>query len=131
MSPGMVNPLVEGPALHQFKSEIEKGWSITSFHALGPKLYEYVETNDITGATRVHSKVKGFYCNSETQKNKLAEEDVFRSFVQAFLNNEDKQIVVGQWGIHGNKKREMTSSIMDKILKNSIYSKRVAFRDPN
>lgn len=130
MDPDMVNPLKEGPVLHQFKSEVEKGWSITSFFTLAPKLYEYTETNDVTGATRVHSKVKGFYVNSETQKNKLADECVFQNFVRSYLRGEDEEIVLGQWSINTTKRREMQSAILEKVLKNSIYSKRVAFRDP-
>lgn len=146
---GAANPLPVGPAYHQFKNEIPDGCEIVEFYTLGkerrkegrkegrvllliplligPKLYMMSYVDLATGEYTTLTKVKGFYLRSARAKQALDDER-FRHFVDAFLRNEDCEASVAQWNIRTTRDRHLHSQVMEKVLKNSMYSKRVAFR---
>ena len=128
LPPGAENPLKVGPCLWQYKNEIPQGWRLSAFYCLAPKLYEMVILNDATGETKTWTKVKGFTVKSERQQATLLGQNVFQSFTDAYLEGKDVSVNVGQWNIRVDKARNLRSVICDKILRNNIFSKRVAFR---
>ena len=80
-----------------------------------------------TGETRVWTKVKGFTVTSARQQEILSK-NVFKSFVDAYLDNRDLSVSIGQWNIRCDKNRKLHSVISEKILSNCIFSKRIIFR---
>ena len=125
---GVANPLKIGNCLWMFKNEVASGCIITGFNCLAPKLYELSILNLKTGLTETYTKVKGFTINNERQKSVLAQRQVFKTFVNSYLDGVDLELSLGQWNIKCSKKRTLTSVISQKLLKNSIFSKRVSFR---
>jgi hypothetical protein len=81
----------------------------------------------VTGEYTTLTKVKGFYLRSARSKQALDDER-FRHFVDAYLRGEDCEASVAQWNIRTTRDRRLHSQVMHKVLKNSMYSKRVAFR---
>ena len=119
-------PLPLGCAYGQFKNELPSQ-EVLSFNSLGPKIYQMTLQNMLTFSKETVSKLKGFYVSSLTGKA-VVHDRLFEDFVEKYLANTDAEARLGQWQIKTSKNRQLRSVILQKIIKNSIFSKRVAFR---
>ena len=93
----------------------------------GPKIYQLTYKCLKTQEVRTISKVKGFYLRSEKGRE-VVHDKLFKHFVDQYLKDVNLETRLGQWQIKTTKEREMYSVITQKVLKNSIFSKRVSFR---
>jgi hypothetical protein len=120
---GQIFPLIIGQCFDQFKDELP-GCVITSFYSLGPKIYQITYQKD--GTFHTITKLKGFYISSQRAKQ-VVHETIFQTFVENFLQGKHMEAKLGQWQIKTTKNRQLKSIILQKVLKNSLYNKRVAF----
>jgi hypothetical protein len=120
-----INPLIEGPCYHQFKNELP-GCVILSFYSLGPKMYQLTFMNLKTKKIETLSKLKGFYLHSLKAKE-IVHDKIFKEFILAYLREENVEAKLGQWLIKTTKTRELRNIIIQKVLRNSMFNKRVAF----
>ena len=119
-------PLPIGYAYGQFKDELASQ-VVKSFYTLGPKIYQLALENVATLSKETISKLKGFYVSSASGRA-VVHDTLFQEFVEKYLANIDAEARLGQWQIKTTKNRQLKSIILQKVIRNSIFSKRVAFR---
>jgi hypothetical protein len=122
---GHANPLIEGNCFDMFKNELP-GCTIKSFYSLGPKIYQIMFRSDKDLSYQTITKLKGFYISSQRAKE-VIHDTIFKTFVENYLKGVEMEAKLGQWQIKTTKNRKLKSIIMQKVLKNSLYNKRVAF----
>ena len=110
---GQINPLNEGNCFDQFKNELPN-CTITSFHSLGPKVYQlsFQDNKDLSFHTI--TKLKGFYLSSQKAKQ-VVHDTIFKEFVEGYLQGVDMEVKLAQWNIKATKKRHLKSIIMQKV----------------
>jgi hypothetical protein len=81
----------------------------------------------VTKECKTLTKVKGFHISSQKGKAVLHDK-IFQRFVEQYLQGEDAEAKLGQWGIKTTAQRRLKNVILQKVLRNSVFSKRVSFR---
>jgi hypothetical protein len=118
--------LPRGSALHQWKSELPPDCEMVSFHSLGPKFYQYTYEDLGTGKMTTITKLKGFHIKSAAAKE-VVHDRLFEQLVRDYLSGKTVETIVKQWTLTTNKRRQIRSQLADKVISNSIFSKRCAF----
>jgi hypothetical protein len=89
-------------------------------------MYQLTYKDHITGELHTMTKLKGFFIQSQKGRE-IVHDNVFKGFVEGYLRGEKMEAKLGQWQIKTTKSRRLKSTITQKVLKNSIFNKRVAF----
>ena len=118
-------PLQLGYCYHQFKDELPNA-EIESFFALGPKIYQITYRDKITKKVSTDTKVKGFFLKS-AKGREIVHDRLFSKFVSDYLKGVQSEAKIGQFQIKTTKLRQLKSVISQKVLKNSLFNKRVSF----
>jgi hypothetical protein len=123
---GQQFPCPEGACFNEWKDELP-ATRILSFYSLGPKIYQLTYEDLLTKQCKTVTKVKGFFISSQKGKAVL-HDTIFKEFVEQYLKGEDSEAKLGQWSIKTNPQRHLKNVIQQKVLRNSIFSKRVSFK---
>ena len=129
---GIELPLNMGNAFYQFKNELPNQ-KISFFHSIGAKMYQlayYADNSKGNDKVKVITKLKGFFLKSEHSKN-IVHDRLFTNYIDLYLQNEHAQTTVAFWQIKTNRNRQLSPMITEKVLTNSGFSKRVAFKGDN
>ena len=111
-------PLPISDAVGHFKYEIT---NIQSYQSLGPK--NYCITFEKDGKIETVTKVRGLSLNNSLNENTFSEE-LFKNYVQQFLKNQKRTILVNQFRRKGDFKRFKISSSLEQISFSNALSER-------
>ena len=111
-------PLPISDAVGHFKHELE---NLLSYQSLGPKNYciTYQKENQIETMT----KVRGLSLNNSLNESVFTDE-LFKKYIQQFLENKREKILVNQFRTRGNFKRFKVSSEIEKVTFCNTLSER-------
>ena len=113
-----VIPLRISDAVGHFKHEIE---NIISYQSLGPKNYciTFKKDNKIETVT----KVRGLSLNNSLNEN-IFNDELFKNYVQLFLEKKKCQLAVNQYRTKGDFKRLKITSTLEQITFSNTLSER-------